>query len=187
MAKAKIGRPPKILQEITEQYTDARTKEVKSRQIKIVDAVIRAIEAGASVELAAESVGIDRTTIYNWISRGEEWADPPVYQSGKKKGQPKPIPEEQAIYVDFLDRFTRARAAGRIWHIANIRRHAEDDWRASGFFLERSDPENWGRRDKTHVSGNLGFTPASVDLSQLSDKEAEQLERLLAKAQEDEA
>lgn len=184
MAKA-IGRPPKILQEITETYL--RDGQPQTRTIKIVDAVIRAIEAGASVELAAESVGINRTTIYNWISRGEEWSDPPVYQSGKKKGQPKPIPEEQAVYVDFLDRFTRARAAGKIWHIANIRRHAEEDWRASGFFLERSDPENWGRRDKTHVSGNLGFTPAAVDLSKLSDKDAEQLERLLAKAQEDES
>lgn len=174
---------PLIEKRITERNPDTG----EERQVLVGDAVVRAVQAGASVELAAESVGVSKQTVYNWISRGEEWADPPVYTRGKLKGEPKPIPEGERVYVDFLDAFTRARASGKVWHVANIRRQAEDDWRASAFFLERSDPENWARRDKHHVTGDGSFAPAPVDLSKLSKAEVEKLEELLGKAQEEAA
>lgn len=160
----------KISQEITLQIGPGR-----ERTLTTGEAIIEALRAGAFVEDAAESVGVAKQTIYSWLSRGEEHA-------GEDDSK---IPESQRVYVEFMRGVEKARAQGRVWHVANLRRHAEDDWRASAFFLERTDSSRWGKRDKHEHSGQQGlFQPAAVDLSKLTDEEAEELELLLGKAQD---
>lgn len=76
--------------------------------------------------------------------------------------------------------------------ITTIRRAMEEgDWgtrlRAACFFLERTDPSNWGRRTAHELTGPDG-EPISVregdrwDLHKLSDEELDRLEELRRKA-----
>lgn len=46
---------------------------------------------------------------------------------------------------DFRAEVEEARAKGRMVHVTNIRRAGTTDWRASAWFLERQDPDNWAR------------------------------------------
>src|SRR5438105_6445584 len=94
------GRPPLIEQQVT--LLDGRT-------LTYGDAIASALEAGAFVEDAAARVGIDKGTVYNWLRRGRENADPGVFLRGKKAGQPRPIEREHRVYVEFFNAVTRAR------------------------------------------------------------------------------
>lgn len=162
MAKAKIN----------ETITERDPLTGAEKQTKITDAILRALRAGAYVEDAAEAVGLSKQTIYNWLSRGEE------HQDSEK------VPQAQRPYVDFLDAVTRAKAEAKVWHLANVRRHAAEDWRASKWWLSVVDPDRWSERHRVEHSGSGAFAPAALDLSRLSTEEVEALEELLSKAEE---
>lgn len=166
-----MARPSRINEKIKEQ--DPRTGE--EREIPITDAIVRAISAGAFIEEAVESVGLAASTVYGWLARGEEHADTAVSK----------IPKRERVYVEFSERVTRAKAQGKVWHIANVRRHAEEDWRASKWWLSVMEPSRYSERHRVEHSGSAGaFAPAQVDLSKLTDAEVKALEELLEKAQE---
>jgi hypothetical protein len=118
-------------------------------RIPITEAICLAVEDGCTVEHAAGAVGVSKTAVFNWLARGQEWADVsrrPTYASGKKKGQPKPLPATERPYVEFLARYARAKDGATVWHLRNVARHAQNDWRASAWWLERRHPERYGNR-----------------------------------------
>jgi transposase len=165
---ALVARPSKIHDTIIEQLESGAEREVT-----IPDAIVRALVAGAYIEDAAESVGITSRTVYNWLARGEEHEDQ------------KRVPKAEEPYVQFLHRVTRAKAEAKIWHLANVRRHAAEDWRASKWWLSVVDPDRWSERHRVEHSGAAGvFAPATIDFSALTDEEVEKLEELLSKAEE---
>lgn len=102
--------------------------------------LITALSAGAPIKDACAFVGIAETTYHNWMNRGQK----------ARKGDER--------FVEFMQSATRARVMARVSAVTVIRtaiqKGSSDDAR---WFLERSDPANWGRKD---VLIQLGLDPA---------------------------
>ncbi len=92
--------------------------------------VAAALELGLSIADACALAGITTMTFRNWARRGKAGEEP---------------------FLSFFALIREARAQGRKKHAQAITVAAADDWRAAAFFLERSDPKKWGRREKTEV------------------------------------
>lgn len=116
---AKVGRKTKLTRELQAKF-------------------VRAIRAGNFIETAADYVGINPDTYYDWMRRG------------KLSG------EAHAIYRDFRLAVTEARASAEIESVARIRLSGQNgNWKADAWFLERSYPDRWGRT-RLEVTGSNG-------------------------------
>ena len=110
-----------------------------------------AIRLGASDQDACGYAGIDRSTYYKWMQRGQR--------------------ETKGEYVDFVDRVTRARTRGKVTLLATIEQAAKNgDWRAAAWKLERRDPSAYGPLVKHRVGGDPDGVPIEVD-SNVTDAE----------------
>ena len=83
--------------------------------------LLEAAQEGCPNAEAAAHAGIGDRTLYGWL------ADPEL--------------------AEFAEDYTRARLNGRRNLINLITTHAERDWRAASWLLERQDPNNWGGKD----------------------------------------
>ena len=100
------------------------------------------IIGGASNKDAAALAGIDESTFYKWIKRGEE--------------------ETKGKFVLFFQSIKEARAAFREHHRKQIADAGKKGvWTASAWLLERSCPEEYGRRQAVEHSGQID-TPVKV-------------------------
>lgn len=89
--------------------------------------LIKLLSGGATVKDSCAYIGISEETLSNW---------------GKRD-------------LDFLASVNKARSMGKIECAALIRQAARSNWQAAAWFLERSDPERWGRRDKLTILGEV--------------------------------
>jgi transposase-like protein len=119
------------------------------------EAIVQAVTVGLSVVEAAALAGIAKSTVLQWLQRGE---------GRSRRGT-------QARYVDFVDAITRARAVDEARRTARINQAAQGgavvhektttfadgrtvvertlappEWRADAFVLERRYAERWGRK-----------------------------------------
>jgi hypothetical protein len=113
---------------------------------EVHERLVEALSSGCYRDTAAQAVGIHVATFYRWIETGE---------ADIEQGRESP-------YRDLCEALTRAEAEGFVWHLNNMRRHAVSDFRASGWFLERKDPERFGKRERMDmkVSGQLDLSSA---------------------------
>jgi hypothetical protein len=150
-------------------------------------AITQAVTVGVPLVEAAALAGIDKATVLEWMARGEGRHQRP----------------SRAIYADFADAITRARAIDESRRIARLeqagrggavvhektvtfpdgrhvteRTYTPPDWRADAFVLERRYPERWGR----HVQADL-----TIQIHQMVKEVAEEMgldpAELLAEAQ----
>lgn len=98
MTQKKKGRPSK--------FTKARKERI-----------VQAIQAGCTYEMAADYAGITRSTLWNWLKKGED---------------PK-----QKSYCTFLDQVKKAEVEGAMVHLGTIAQASQKDWKASAWMLER--------------------------------------------------
>lgn len=112
------------------------------------EVIVERVRAGIPNEVAAESTGIDQATFYRWIAWGED-----RWENGKLR-------HARPGYREFSEAVRRARAEAEALHVGIIAKAAPEDWRASAFFLERSRPERWRRRDTIHQAGPGDGDPA---------------------------
>lgn len=171
--------------------------------------ILEAIGAGNTKETAAALAGISSSTLYNWLARGRD-EEPPNLDNktvkqlrtmakqlnivGRNKMNLPQLKDEitkaSCIYGDFLEAMNLAEAKGIAQHVSNINAASLEDWKASAWYLERRDPDNWGRRDRmtadiTH-SGRID-TEQTINIAALSDEELTALEHLIEKAAQLEA
>ena len=94
--------------------------------------IIATLSAGNHVSVTCDFVGITEHTFYGWLHRGERNA-----------------PSDQAAgYPEFYQEVKRARASAEVQSVARIRQAGGDgQWQADAWFLERSIPKRWGRRN----------------------------------------
>jgi hypothetical protein len=144
---------------------------------RIIDAVLE----GNGIETAAASIGISRSSLYEWLQMGralraklEEQVgtsvelDRVVWETENQQGKKgKPVDtlahiraigkrEKHWLCVELVDGVEKARARAEMQSVALIRKAAEKNWQAAAWYLERRNYQEWGRKDKVEVSGPQG-------------------------------
>lgn len=95
--------------------------------------LIQAVRGGNYLVTASGFAGISYSTLRRWIQKAEDPNAPPEY----------------AIFREELE---KARADAEVAALAKIQKAAsEGDWRPAAWFLERSFPDRWGRRETSRV------------------------------------
>ena len=99
------------------------------------------IEQGQSMTAAARAHSISKTTIFNWLQRGE---------AEKQVGHDNE-------YTDFLDRITRARGKGEQLYVSQLRTMAaeEGDTATLMAMLKQRYPDSWGEVDRGEQTGGV--------------------------------
>jgi transposase len=82
---------------------------------------------GNFVETACKTVGINKSTYYDWIKKGKKCNFP------------------QNKYKIFKDAVDKAMAYSEARDVAIIAKHSEDKWTAATWMLSRRFPERWGK------------------------------------------
>jgi transposase len=145
----------------------ARSRRGRPRKLtaKRQKAITEAIRLGARRDQAAEAAGIARSTLQNWIARGELDGRQP-----HKRFAEAVRTAEAEFELESLRAIEQAAAGG--------------DWRAKAWVLERRHPERWGRQTRHEVTGPDGQAVEVQggvlgDLRKLSEQQLDQLAELL--------
>jgi hypothetical protein len=115
---------------------------------EVAERLVALIRAGNFEKVAARAAGVAPRTLKLWLQRG---------RSDR---------EADAPYRELLERVERARAEGEAVHVARIAQAAQEDWRASAWYLERSYPERWGRSSPRPVEEVAPAAQSSVPAEQ---------------------
>lgn len=100
-------------------------------------AIVEAVEQGNYPEVAAMAHGLARDTYYGWMERGRKGEQP---------------------FSDFSDALTHARATAEKTAIDIVRigfAHNDKGAERAQWYLERTSPDRWGRRDKVVVENTV--------------------------------
>lgn len=110
-----------------------KTKFTEETRAKILER----IAAGCSVKDAGLLAGLGRDTLEYWLYQGKHEAD------------------KYPDFAQLVEDVELARAQRRADAVDRIVQAGQnsDKWQANAWYLERTDPENWGRKDKVeHVN-----------------------------------
>jgi Homeodomain-like domain len=88
--------------------------------------IVRVVGEGLPLSKAADFVGISYRTLCRWMKR----TDPP--------------------YDIFCHALKQAKAAVQLKMVGEIQKGVQN-WQSRAWYLERSDPKNWGRKDKLEL------------------------------------
>ena len=133
------------------------------------------LKLGYYQEDAAIMAGISASTYYEWIKKGEQ--ERVALEEGEKaQALPDtslPAPEDgtteiELVYpfLEFSEAVKKARAEAEGAHIRNIRKAADNGvWQASAWFLERSHPKKWGKRNTLELNSGSPDEPIQFDIS----------------------
>ena len=125
--------------------------------------VLEAIQEGGTLTRAAQAGGVDYRTLRRWVERGQE----------VKKGP----------YWQFCQDLKKAEEAREQTILQNIIDAGQDPryWQAQAWFLERTHPEKYGRKERHEVTG-AGGGPVQATVALMSDEEIEKhFEKIMAK------
>lgn len=105
---------------------------------KLGDEICNDIKAGVPIVHAAISHGITHTTFYDWYNKGKN------AKSGKFK--------------QFHDKVEEAKSVAITLRARRIYKAGEDNWQADAWWLERVDPDNFGRKDNLNIHSKQEIT-----------------------------
>ena len=138
MAKKQTGRKSRLTREVQEQLTNF-------------------ISRGHFETMACAACAIPESTYFRWKELGEDHLE--------QRGERKVLVKAKSPYREFREAVEKAKAQARMIHLENIRASAfstetkdgkttitPKNWTASAWYLERTAPEMFGRRD-TVVEG----------------------------------
>jgi transposase len=104
-----------------------------------IEEFLQLIEDGVDFNIAADSARLARSTVFEWLSKGRDienmWDESSELSVKDKK------------FLDFLERYKRARVAPEIKAVETISRSVEKgSWRAAAWMLESRFPERWSEK-----------------------------------------
>jgi len=136
MAASK-GRPPKLKQRINPDSTQTYG-----------DRILEALTQGAFLEHACAYANVSRAAAYEWISKGKDArAQLEEHDDDRSK-----LNENQLAYMDFADAVERARGVAIVASLHTIRKAAaEGTWTAAAWYLERTQPQHFGRQQRIEI------------------------------------
>ena len=106
--------------------------------------IVQTIQAGNYIETAAAYAGIAKSTLYDWLRRGER------ERQRIEKGE-RPTKKE-APFLEFSNAVQKALAEAEVRDVILIGKAAETQWQAAAWRLERKFPDKWGRRPTVEFS-----------------------------------
>ena len=98
---------------------------------QLCEEICNDIKAGVPIKHAAIAHGITDATFYNWYNQGKE------AKSGAKK--------------KFYDKVEEAKSVAVTLRARRIYKAGEMSWQADAWWLERVDPDNFGRKDHLNI------------------------------------
>jgi hypothetical protein len=121
----------KRAEEIANQYLSELPTDYVGRHSAVADkhtieTLFRAVMAGLNQRDSCAAAGIATDTFQRWMRHAE--ADP------------------TSAYAVLAADLKAAKAAGKLSHLENIKKHSLKEWTASAWTLERTDPEQFGKR-----------------------------------------
>lgn len=124
---------------------------------EIIETISVALRAGNYVEIAARFAGVPRSSLYRWMQKGED--------ALFKQEQGEQLSGNDAMYLDLFNAVENARAQAIVRNVSLISQAAQGgQWQAAAWWLERTNPKQWGRRVMTEVSGPDN-NPVQVNVS----------------------
>jgi hypothetical protein len=123
--------------------------------------ILEEMAKGVTRSAACRIVGISTETVSEWIFKANKY------------------PEKYPEYVEFREAMEHVRAEVQkemVGHIIGAARSDPKHWTAAAWYLERTDPENWGKRDKVEVK-NEGGPMIQFNQVVLSDPDAREASR----------
>jgi transposase len=129
-----------------QQQTPVPTRRGRPTKLtqQVLDTVIAAVVAGNFIETAAALAGVNKSTLYDWLNRGNTELE------AIDKGHEPQI--EEQIYADFAFAMERAIALSEATQLQGIDKAAETDWKARAWRLEKRFPEKYARKvEATHT------------------------------------
>ncbi len=118
--------------------------------------IVRNLESGTTLEVAAQAAGVTRRTLRNWLAAGEQ-AETTV-EHGER------LSARQQSYLDLHEAARAARARAQVRALATVQKAALDgSWQAAAWFLERVYPDEFSAkrpRDKGVGGRPMGATSA---------------------------
>ena len=100
-----------------------------------VNKILRLIGEGLFKKDACLLAGISRETFYQWIRGGKQDA---------KEGK-------ESLERELYEGLEVAEAKAVMVHVNNIKTAGASDWKASAWWLERTKPNDYGRRQPAHT------------------------------------
>jgi len=121
----------------------------------VIEDICNWLKLGYYQEDAATMAGISTSTFYDWMKKGDEGQK--ALESGVSSSLPATQEDGEVEVVDMFQEFSeavkKARAEAEGAHLRNIRRAADNGtWQASAWWLERSFPKKWGKRNTLDIS-----------------------------------
>jgi transposase-like protein len=125
-----------------------------------VKLLIQALQGGNYVDVACQYAGLAPSTVYRWVERGRNERD------RLEAGQP-PTPSETP-YVELCESVGRARAQAVVANVTVIQQAARaGTWQAAAWWLERSMPNQYGRKVQAEVSGSVSVQDLELKMLEL--------------------
>ena len=116
---------------------------------EMLEKLVRMIQSGSYAEVAARACGINADTFYQWLLRGGRGEQP---------------------FAQLAEAVDKAAAESEVRDAAIIGKHADHDWRAAAWRLERKNHKRWGRKDQLELAGNED-KPIVVSVIKWGDEE----------------
>ena len=111
---------------------------------KLCDEICNDIKAGVPIDHASIAHGITRTTFYDWYNKGK------TARSGK--------------FRQFHDKVEEAKSVAITLRARRIYKAGETNWQADAWWLERVDPQNFGRKDTHKLEADIKSENLNVEV-----------------------
>ena len=100
--------------------------------------IVRHLESGSSLEVAARAAGVARRTLQRWLAAGEE---------AEAAAEQRKLNDREQAYLELQEAAGMARARAQVRALATIQKAAiEGSWQAAAWYLERVFPEEYSAR-----------------------------------------
>lgn len=116
---------------------------------EIIDRIVTAVRGGNYLDDSARYAGIGERTIFEWLAKGREALE----AAGDDIDL---VPPDRQLYARLTQAVEKARSDAVVRNLTLIQRAAETNWQAAAWYLERTNPRKWGRRDTVEITGENG-------------------------------
>ena len=128
-----------------------------------VEEFLQLMRDGVDFNIAADSAGLARSTVFEWLRKGREIQN--------RDDDTKELSFKDNTYLDFLERFMRARVSPEVKAVEVISRSIEKgSWRAAAWVLEHRFPERWSLDRVENKAQTPGRSEALAPNSELEAK-----------------